>query len=84
MANISYRNALLLVGAVGVRTATTAVAAAADVAVGAVAVAGADAVAEVLPVALLDELPDALSPVTFEAVSQAAKRNATAKRARSL
>ena len=29
MANISYRNALLLVGAVGVRTATTAVAAAA-------------------------------------------------------
>ena len=48
------------------------------------AVAGADAVAEALPVALLDELPEALSPVTFEAVSQAAKRNATAKRARSL
>ena len=43
-----------------------------------------EAEAAVLPVALLDELPEALSPVTFEAVSQAAKRNATAKRARSL
>jgi hypothetical protein len=34
-------------------------------------------------VALLDELPDALSLATFEAVSQAVKRKATAQIAKS-
>ena len=34
-------------------------------------------------VALLDELPEALSPATFEAVSQAVKRKATAQIAKS-
>ena len=43
-----------------------------------------DAEADAVPDALLDELSEALSPVTFEAVSQAAKRNATAERARVL
>jgi len=48
------------------------------------AVAAFDAEADALPDALLDELPETLSPVTFEAVSQAAKRKAIAKRARNL
>jgi ABC-type branched-subunit amino acid transport system ATPase component len=34
-------------------------------------------------VALLDELTEALSPATFEAVSQAVKRKATAHKAKS-